>query len=59
MNKLTDFKVNNTGNVIDIISIPKNVEGRKVQHGMSFHDTQKGYNMILTCVKNPANWIIA
>jgi len=58
MTQLTDYKVKNTGNVIDIKSKPVTIEGRKIQHSMSFHDTQKGFNLILTQVKNPSNWVI-
>ena len=51
MIKLSDYKVNNTGNIIDI-NLNRNVMtengARNIQQGLSFHDTAEGYAKILT-----------
>ncbi len=61
MTQLTDYKVKNTGNVIDITLSRKVMteDGmRKVQQGMSFFDTSESYSQILRCVKDASQWTV-
>ncbi len=61
MTNLTEFKVSNTGNVIDVTLSRKVMTEhgmRKVQQGMSFFDTAEGYEQILNCVIYASKWTV-